>query len=91
MIRPTDPVHKTGNWLAHGEALKRRGALTVRFDPEMIRAVMPACRRGLPMRNADGGFQRARFLVLGGARGARTPDLLHAIQEFLLFRAVYGR
>ena len=36
------PACKTGNWPACNEALKRGGALTIRFDPEMMWEASPA-------------------------------------------------
>ena len=36
MSRPTPPTYKTRNWPAYNEALKRRGSLTIWFDPGMI-------------------------------------------------------
>ena len=36
MSRPTSLTYKTRNWPAYNEALKRRGSLTIWFDPEMI-------------------------------------------------------
>ena len=33
MSRPTPPAYKTRNWPSYNEALKRRGSLTVWFDP----------------------------------------------------------
>ena len=41
MSRPTPPTYKTRNWPAYNEALKRRGSLTVWFDPEMIWEAVP--------------------------------------------------
>ena len=35
MSKPTSPTYKTTNWTAYNEALKRRGSLTIWFDPEM--------------------------------------------------------
>lgn len=35
MSRPTPLAYKTRNWPAYNEALKRRGSLTIWFDPEM--------------------------------------------------------
>ena len=35
MSRPTPPAYKTRNWPAYNEALKRRGSLTIWFDPAM--------------------------------------------------------
>ena len=46
MSRPAPPIYKTRNWPTYSEALKRRGSLTVRFDPEMNRDDIPSGRRG---------------------------------------------
>jgi hypothetical protein len=35
MIKPNTPTYKTLNWPSYNEALKRRGSLTVWFDPDM--------------------------------------------------------
>jgi len=35
MMRATLPAHKTRNWPAYNEARKRRGSLTIWFDPGM--------------------------------------------------------
>ena len=35
MSRPTAAIHKTTNWPAYNEALRRRGSLTIWFDPEI--------------------------------------------------------
>ena len=35
MSRHTPPTYRTRNWPAYNEALKRRGSLTIWFDPEM--------------------------------------------------------
>jgi uncharacterized protein YfaA (DUF2138 family) len=41
MSRPTPPAYKTRNWSAYNEALKRRGSLTIWFDPAMIWEAAP--------------------------------------------------
>lgn len=46
MSRPTPPTYKTRNWPAYNKALKRRGSLTVWFDPEMSWDAVPTGRRG---------------------------------------------
>src|SRR6056297_47758 len=46
MSRPTPPTYKTRNWSAYNEALKRRGSLTIWFDPEMSWDAAPTGRRG---------------------------------------------
>ena len=46
MSRPTPPACKTWNWLACNAALKRRGSLTIWFDPAMIWEAAPTDKRG---------------------------------------------
>jgi hypothetical protein len=46
MSRPTRPTHNTSNWPAYNEALKRRGSLTLWFDPTMAWEVAPTGKRG---------------------------------------------
>ncbi|THH34218.1 IS5/IS1182 family transposase, partial [Aliishimia ponticola] len=38
--------YKTTNWSAYNDALKRRGSLTLWFDPEMIWRAPPTGKRG---------------------------------------------
>ena len=57
MSRPTPPTYKTGNWPAYNEALKRRGSLTIRFDPEMIWVAAPTGRRGRQRTYGDAAIQ----------------------------------
>ena len=35
MSSPTSPAHKTRNWTAYNEALKRRSSLSIWFDTDM--------------------------------------------------------
>lgn len=46
MSRPNRPIYKTKNWPTYNEALKRRGALTIWFDPEMTWEAEPTGKRG---------------------------------------------
>ncbi|APG45716.1 IS5 family transposase [Phaeobacter porticola] len=46
MSRPTSPTYKIKNWRAYNEALKRRGSLTIWFDPEMTWEARPTGKRG---------------------------------------------
>ena len=46
MSRPTSPACKTRNWPAHNDALKRRGSLTIWFDPAMTWEAAPTGKRG---------------------------------------------
>ncbi|SLN78114.1 hypothetical protein ROA7023_04769 [Roseisalinus antarcticus] len=57
MSRPTPPTYKTRNWRAYNEALKRRGSLTIWFDPEMIWEAVPSGRRGRQQTYGDAAIQ----------------------------------
>jgi hypothetical protein len=46
MSRPTPPTYKTRNRPAYNDALKRRGSLTIWFDPEMSWDAASTGRRG---------------------------------------------
>ncbi|MET4103491.1 hypothetical protein ABIE58_002933 [Roseovarius sp. MBR-78] len=46
MSRPTPPTYKIKNWRAYNAALKRRGSLTIWFDPEMTWEPLPTGKRG---------------------------------------------
>lgn len=57
MCRPTRPSYKTRNWPAYNEALKRRGSLTIWFDPEMSWDATPTGKRGRQQTFSDAAIQ----------------------------------
>lgn len=57
MSRPTLPTYKTRNWPAYNEALKRRGSLTIWFDPEMTWGAAPTGRRGRQQTYSNAAIQ----------------------------------
>ena len=57
MSRPKSLTYKTRNWPSYNEALKRRGSLTIWFDPEMIWAATPTGRRGRQQTYSDAAIQ----------------------------------
>ena len=57
MSRPTPPAHKTRNWPAYNEALKRRGALTIWFDPATAWDAVPTGKRGRQQTCSDIAIQ----------------------------------
>ena len=74
MSRPTPPTYKTRNWQAYNEALKRRGSLTVWFDPEMIWEAAPTGKRGRQPDYSDAAIQTCLTLkVLFGMVDIGTP------------------
>jgi len=46
MSKPIPPRYKTTNWSSYNAALKRRGSLTIWFDPEMTWEAAPSGKRG---------------------------------------------
>ena len=57
MSRPTSPACKTRNWPACNEALKRRGSLTIWFDPAMTWEAAPTGKRGRQPDDSDAAIQ----------------------------------
>ena len=57
MSRPTLPACKTRNWPTYNEALKRRGSLTIWFDPAMIWAAAATGKRGRQRDYSDTAIQ----------------------------------
>jgi hypothetical protein len=57
MSRPTPPTYKTRNWPSYNKALKRRGSLTIWFDPAMTREAAPTGRRGRQPDDSDAAIQ----------------------------------
>ncbi len=46
MSRPKTAIYKTQTWPTYNEALKRPGALTIWFDPDMTWAAKPTGKGG---------------------------------------------
>jgi hypothetical protein len=57
MSRPTPPAHETRNWPAYSAALKRRGSLTIWFDPAMSWKAAPTGKRGRQPDHSDAAIQ----------------------------------
>ena len=57
MSRSTLATSQTRHWPAYNEALKRRGGLSIWFDPEMSWAAAPTGRRGRPQTYGDAAIQ----------------------------------
>ena len=73
MSRPSLPTYKTRNWPAYHEALKRRGSLTIWFDPSMTWEAAPTGKRGRQPDYSDAAIQT--FLTMKGeARPGNDPE-----------------
>ena len=57
MSKPTPTTYKKTNWPAYNEALKRRGSLTIWFDPEMKWDAAPTGKRGCRQTYSDAAVQ----------------------------------
>jgi|GEM_PF-3286557 len=74
MSRPIPPTFKTKNWQAYNEALKRRGSLTVWFDPEMTWEAAPTGKRGRQPDYSDAAIQTCLTLKGEGRPGNDPVD-----------------
>ena len=57
MSQPDRPTWKTLNWRAHSAARKRRGSLTIWFDPEMTWEAKATDKRGRHCSYGDTAIQ----------------------------------
>jgi len=57
MSKPIPPTYKTKNWPAYNEALKRRGSLTIWFNPKMNWDANPTGKRGRARTFSDAAIQ----------------------------------
>jgi hypothetical protein len=80
MSRPTPPTYKTRNWPAYNEALKRRGSLTIWFDPKMSWDAIPTGRRGRQQTYSDAAIQTCLSMkVLFGMPLRQTTGFVESL------------
>jgi Transposase DDE domain len=80
MSRPTSPAYKTKNWPAYNKALKRRGSLTIWFDPEMTWAAAPTGKRGRQPDYSDAAIQTCLTMkVLFGMALRQTTGFVESL------------
>jgi hypothetical protein len=84
MSRPALPAYKTRNWPAYNEALKRRGSLTIWFDPEMTWEAAPSGRRGRQQSYSDAAIQACLTMkVLFGMALRQTTGFLESLLRLM--------
>ena len=84
MSRPTTPTYKTMNWPAYNEALKRRGSLTIWFDPEMSWDGAPTGRRGRQQTYSDAAIQTCLSMkVLFGMALRQTTGFVESLLRLI--------
>jgi hypothetical protein len=80
MSRPTPPTYRTRNWPAYNEALKRRGSLTIWFDPEMSWDGAPTGKRGRQQSYSDAAIQTCLSMkVLFGMALRQTTGFVESL------------
>ena len=76
MRKPTSPTYKTTNWAAYNEALRRRGSLTIWFDPEVNWDAKPSGKKGSSQTFSDAAIQTCLTMkVLFGMVDADAPPV----------------
>jgi Transposase DDE domain len=84
MSRPTPPTYKTRNWPAYNEALKRRGSLTIWFDPAMTWEAAPTGKRGRQCDYNDAAIQACLSMkVLFGMALRQTTGLVESLVRLI--------
>ncbi|MFE3839654.1 transposase, partial [Pseudogemmobacter sonorensis] len=87
MSRPSTPTYETLNWPEYNKALKRRGSLTIWFDPGVAWAALPTGKRGRQPVYTDAAIQTCLTMkVLFGMALRQTAGLVEggrpAIRKF---------
>ena len=80
MSRQAPPSYKTRNWPAYTAALKRRGSLTIWFDPEMSWDAVPTGRRGRQQTYSDTAIRTCLAMkVLFGMALRQTTGFVESL------------
>ncbi len=80
MSKPKPPTYKTRNWPAYNDALKRRGSLTIWFDPKMNWDANPTGKRGRARTFSDAAIQTCLTLkVLFGMALRQTTGFVESL------------
>ena len=84
MSRPLPPTYKTRNWPAYNKALKRRGSLTIWFDPAMTWDAAPTGRRGRQQTFSDAAIQTCLTMkVLFGMALRQTTGFVESLLRLI--------
>ena len=84
MSRPTPLTYKTRNWPSYNEALKRRGSLTIWFDPAMTWEAAPTGKRGRQPSYSDAAIQTCLTMkVLFGMALRQTTGFVESLLHLI--------
>ena len=82
MPKPSPTRYRTTNWPEYNASLRRRGSLSVWFDPDMVWQAEKSGRRGHPETFSDGAIQVCLTLkVLFGLPLRQTVGLVASLLE----------
>ena len=84
LSRPTPPAYKIRNWPGYNEALKRRGSLTIWFDPDMAWEAAPTGKRGRQPHYTDAAIQTCLTMkVLFGMALRQTTGFVGSLLQLI--------
>jgi hypothetical protein len=84
MSRPNRPTYTTLNWPEYNRALKRRGSLTIWFDPDMAWAAKPTGKRGRQPVYSDAAVQTCLTMkVLFGMALRQTTGFVESLLRLI--------
>ena len=84
MSRPNTLSYKTLNWPEYNKALKRRGALTIWFDPDMAWSAKPTGKRGRQPVYSDPAIQACLTMkVLFGMALRQTTGFVESLLHLI--------
>ena len=84
MSKPTLAIYKTQNWPSYNEALKRRGSLTIWFDPAMTWDAAPTGKRGRQPDYSDAAIQTCLTMkVLFGMALRQTTGFVESLLHLI--------
>ena len=76
------PTYKTRNWPSYNDALKRRGSLTIWFDPSMTWEAVPTGKRGRQPSYSDAAIQTSLTMkVLFGMALRQTTGFVESLLQ----------
>ena len=76
--------YKTTNWSSYNDSLKRRGSLSIWFDPEMVWVPPPSGRRGRQQNFSDAAIQACLTLkVLFGLPLRQTTGFVQSLLQLI--------
>ena len=84
MSRPNTLSYKTVNWPEYNKALKRRGALTIWFDPDMTWAAKPTGKSGRQPIYGDPAIQTCLTMkMLFGMALRQTAGFVESLLQLI--------